>query len=69
MNKETVEVTLKMPEPVYRFYMALAETYKQSLEEVILEELIQDVEGILDTEEPAKILVGTFGLQDYIKRK
>ena len=61
-----VTVTLKLPEPVYHFYKAVAETYKKSLEALLIEELIQDINGILDTE-PREILVGAFGLEKFIK--
>ena len=62
-----VTVTLKIPEPVYHFYGAVAETYKKSLEALLVEELIQDINGFLDTDQPREILVGAFGLQKFIK--
>jgi len=76
MSKETnskkehegkVTVTLKLPEPLYHFLNAAAETHDQTLEELIIEELSQDVASILDTDgDPREILVHTFGLKPYI---
>ena len=76
MNKEKTEskeyegkvtVTLKIPEPVYHFLKAAAETYDKTLEDLIVEELTQDVCSILNTpDDPRKILIGAFGLKPYI---
>jgi hypothetical protein len=60
-----VTVTIKLPEPIYHFYGAVAEAHKRSLEEILVEELIHDINGLLDTDSQ-EILVGAFGLKPYI---
>jgi len=62
-----VTVTIKLPEPVYHFLKATAETFDKTLEDLIVEELTQDVCSILDTaDDPRKILISAFGLKPYI---
>jgi hypothetical protein len=62
-----VTVTLKLPEPIYHFLKAAAESYDKPLEDLLTEELIQDAAMILDTEgDPRKILIVAFGLKPYV---
>lgn len=66
---ETVTVTLKLPEPLYHFFTAAAETYNKSLEKMLIEELAQDAAMILDTDDPKDILIASFGLGPYVGAK
>ncbi|MBN2260466.1 MAG: hypothetical protein JW702_07965 [Clostridiales bacterium] len=59
-----VTVTLKIPEPVYHFFGAVASTYNKKLEEILVEELINDIKRFTDTE-AEKILIGAFELEQY----
>ena len=61
-----VTVTLKIPEPVYHFYSAVAEAYQKKLETILVEELIADIKGFTDTDAET-ILIGSFGLKEYVK--
>ena len=61
-----VTITLKLPEPVYHFYGAVATACKKKLETILVEELIADIKGFTDTD-AEKILVGAFGLEKYVK--
>jgi len=65
-HEGTVTVTLKLPEPLYHFFTAAAQTYNKSLEEMLIEELAQDAAMILDTDEPKDILIAAFGLGPYV---
>ena len=66
-HEGTVTVTLKLPEPLYHFLKAAAETHDQTLEDLLVEELTQDAGSILDTDgDPREILISTFGLKPYI---
>jgi hypothetical protein len=62
-----VTVTLKLPEPLYHFFKAAAQSYNKSVEEMLIEELTQDAAMILDTaDDPRKIIISAFGLKPYI---
>jgi hypothetical protein len=50
-KKETVEVTLKLPAPIFNFYTALADSENKSIQKMLVEELIRETEAILDNEE------------------
>jgi len=65
----TVTVPLKLPEPLYHFFLAAAQTYNKSLEEMLIEELAQDAASILDTDETKDILIAAFGLAPYVGAK
>ena len=65
-NLGKVTVNLKIPEPVYHFYKAVAEAYNKKLEDILVEELVCDIKGFTDTD-AEKILVGAFGLKEYVK--
>ena len=62
-----VTVTLKIPEPVFHFYRAYAETYDKKIEQVLVEEIVNNVKLIVDSNEASEILVGAFGLREYIE--
>jgi len=68
-HEGTVTVPLQLPEPLYHFFMAAAQTYNKSLEEMLIEELAQDAAMILDTDEPKDILIAAFNLGPYVGAK
>ncbi len=65
-NVGKVTVTLKIPEPVYHFFGAVATAHKKKIEEILVEELIADIKGFTDTE-AEKILIGAFELENYVQ--
>jgi hypothetical protein len=65
MSKEIVEITLKLPKPVYEFYLALAAFLKQPFEKFLLETLIVDLDGFID--DVGEDLVKLYGLENYCK--
>jgi hypothetical protein len=64
---ETVEVTVKLPEPMHTFYKAVAEHYEKPLETLLLEELSQDILGYLDTDVPKEVLIKIFKLEKFVE--
>lgn len=64
-KQETVEVTLKLPKPVYEFYKAYA-TYKktENVESFIVQEIILNADGIID-DISRGFIVKQFGLEGY----
>ena len=61
---ETVEVTLKLPKPVYEFYKALATFHKKNLESLLEETIIGDIDFRID-DPPRGTLVRLYGLENY----
>lgn len=61
-----VTVTIKLPEPVFHFYRAVADAYNKKLEDILVEELIVDIKGFTDTD-AEKILIGAFELESFVQ--
>jgi hypothetical protein len=54
---ETVEVTLQLPKPVADFFKAFAGSNNKTVENMIIEELVTDIEMLLDIEPRMKNLI------------
>jgi hypothetical protein len=70
--KRKVTVTLKIPEPVFHFYRAVAESKDMKLEDYLVEELIENIEARLDSGnvgELTAIITKSFGLEKFLKMK
>jgi len=67
---ETVEVALKMPKPVYEFYVALAQFHKKDVNQLLVDAAVGDIKWVLD--DSAKMgdgLVEAYGLEEFVQQE
>lgn len=66
-KEETIQVTLRLPKPVYEFYKALVTLRKEeSLETFLADTIINDVDSFIDDfASSGPNIVKRYGLEDY----
>jgi len=67
-KQETVEVTLKLPKPIYTFYKALADSQKTQVENKIADDLLNAISNFyLDIETEIKaLIIHQYGLEGMV---
>ncbi|GAI09810.1 unnamed protein product [marine sediment metagenome] len=66
---ELVEVTLKLPKPIYTFYKKLADSQKTQVENKIADDLLNTISNFyLDIETEIKdLIIHQYGLEGMVK--